>query len=180
MDEYPRLTRNLFSLTASRYPIPGLYKEVVIHFGLTLKDFADDWDVWLDKFESFLELFPWQEARVHLELSRPVAGEVSEFSYRWAMPLSEPLAGNRTRWRFEGGPREFGKIVPRFRASAETMRVKLRSNPTDTSSLRELMACLERLRQFDEYYECLLQLQAIDPESADESALLSWANRQFG
>jgi hypothetical protein len=60
------------------------------------------------------------------------------------------------------------------------MRVKLRANPTDTSSLKGLMACLERLRQFDEYYECLLQLQAIDPESAGESALVSWADRQFG
>jgi hypothetical protein len=180
MDEYPPLTRNLFSLTASRYPIPGLYKEVVIHFGLTLKDVADDWDVWLDKFESFLEVFSWREARVHLELSRPVVGEVSAFSYRWAMLLSEPLAGNRIRWRFEGGPRELGEIVPRCLAFAETMRVKLRANPTDTSSLKGLMACLERLRQFDEYYECLLQLQAIDPESAGESALVSWADRQFG
>ena len=38
-DGYPPLTRNIFSLTASHYGIPGLYKELTIHFGLSRNTF---------------------------------------------------------------------------------------------------------------------------------------------
>lgn len=97
-DEYPQLTRNMFSLTAADDPTPGLYRELVLHLGLTLKDgqFGDVWDVWLDKLESFLERMPWTSARLHLELELPPGGH---HSYRWERSFDGSPA-DRAAWRF--------------------------------------------------------------------------------
>ncbi len=176
-DEYPFFTRNLFSVTASRYPMPGVYKEVVVHFGLTIKDVANDWDVWLDKFESFLEMFEWKEARLHLELELPVNGAGSIFSYSWKMPSSGEHTRARGAWHFEGGPREFGEVVSHCRALAVALKTKLLVDPKDVSALQGLMQCLARLRRQDEFNECLLRLEEIDPKAAKDAVQRAWGDR---
>lgn len=165
-DRYPPLTRNMFSLAAARYDTPGLYKELAIHFGLTLKDVEDVWDVWLDKFESVLEVVAWSEARAHLELQSPPEGfDVSSFAYRWTLPHGAERS-DRTSWKFEGGPRELGGEVVRFRAHATTLQERLGSHPDDIPTLLSLIRALSRLRDYRGALECRERLQSIDPAAA--------------
>lgn len=176
-DDYPALTRNMFSLTASRYPIPGLYKELVIHFGLTVKDIKEQWDVWLDKFESVLEIIEWRAARAHLEFEYTPDGLAEHrFDYRWAFPHGAGRT-DRASWEFEGGPREFGGRVPRYREHALEIKKRLAANPDDAASLRSLIDALSRLRAYDELLEYWERLESIDREAADSvpyETLVSW------
>ncbi len=50
-DEWPRLTRNMFSITSTDYDVPGFYKVQMIHFGASIKYLDEDWDELLEKFE---------------------------------------------------------------------------------------------------------------------------------
>lgn len=81
-DEWPWLTRAMFALPA---PWPqGTYREQVIHFGLSIKDFpgskpehgsnapfsdsvgCEGVDGWIGKFEDLLSRMYWFRARVHV------------------------------------------------------------------------------------------------------------------
>ena len=180
-DDYPALTRNMFSLTSARYGVPGLYKERVIHFGLTVKDVKDSWDQWLDKFEALLETFDWNEARVHLEFeSVPTGFQKKQFDYRWSSVIAT-TADDESVWKFEGGPREFGDQIERYRDHVNTMKGKLDSNPRDIESLDALIASLVRLRKYDEAYQYWEVLKAIDSKSAkitsEVTTFSSWKDR---
>jgi hypothetical protein len=176
-DDYPPLTRNMFSLTASRYAVPGLYQKLVIHFGLTVKNIEEEWDTWLDKFESVLEIIEWREARAHLEFEYAPDGLAEKrFDYRWAFPHGAGRT-DRASWEFEGGPREFGGRVPRARAHALEMKRRLAASPEDAASLRSLIDALSRLRAYDELLEYWERLESIDREAADSipyETLVSW------
>jgi pentatricopeptide repeat protein len=178
-DEYPPLTCNMISLTADDYRTPGMYRELVLHLGLTLKDGVtggDVWDVWLDKFESFLERTPWTSARLHLELELPPGGHLS---YRWELCPGDSLA-DRATWRFEGGPRELGERVRRFRKAAAEAEAGLRSSPDDPELLERMISCCGRLRRFEDALGYLERLRKVDPERAEKvpvESLASWADR---
>ncbi len=174
-DEHPPLTRNMFSLTAADYRTPGLYKELVVHFGLTLKDIESTWDVWLDKLESFLERLEWREARLHLELER----EERRYEYCWSVP-AEATPAVRSSWKLAGGPRELGGEAGRTRDAVSETTAALQRSPDDPDLLYQLILGLGRLRRYDEALEHFVQLEAIDPEmarSVPPECLQSWADR---
>ena len=107
-DEAPQLTRGMFGLP-ERYGQPGFYRYQVIHFGASFNHFADDWHVWLEKFEGLLVRLCWFEAHVHLDAG--IAGGRHSFQWRVApdqvarMRQKPPLPPEC--WDFEGGPRKF-------------------------------------------------------------------------
>jgi hypothetical protein len=58
----------IFALPAS-YP-EGIYRRQIIHFGQSMKEFAEErdrWDVWLGKFERVLRALYWWKATAHIE-----------------------------------------------------------------------------------------------------------------
>jgi hypothetical protein len=179
-DDYPPLTRNMFSLTAARYAVPGLYKELVIHFGLTVKDIEERWDVWLDKFESVLEIIEWSDARAHLEFEyTPEGFQKKFFDYRWASPRGAGRT-DRAAWEFEGGPREFGRQITRFREHALMMKTRLESSPEDVEALRSLITDLSRLGDYDglrQYWERLDSIDRKAAESVPYEELIPWGAR---
>lgn len=190
--EYPPLARTMFALN----PIAsqGSWKQMVIHFGLQLKDVAEDWDEWLEKFESFLERLRWQQARVHLELEyvpesagggrsqehvQPAGPRV--FAYRWERRGSE-ASSDRRAWGFEGGPREFGAKVTRFREAEIRLTNEVQTTPPTAEKLQLLIQCLGRLRRFEEACQYFQQLDSLDPEAAKQTpieCLESWADRHL-
>jgi len=172
----------MFSLTASRYPIPGLYKEIVIHFGLTVKDGGENWDVWLDKFESVLEIIEWRSARAHLEFEyAPDGFSEKRFDYRWDFPHGA-VKTDRGLWEFEGGPREFGPLVTRVREHSLKMKRRLEARPDDVEALRSLITSLSRLRAYDELLAYWERLASIDHQAADSipyEELVPWGERRL-
>ena len=179
-DGYPPLTRNMFSLTASRYGIPGLYKESVIHFGLTVKDIEERWDVWVDKFETVLEIVEWEGARAHLEFeSAPDGFREKCFDYRWTFPHGAGKT-DRKSWEFEGGPREFGRQITRVREHASAMKERLEAHPEDVESLRSLISDLSRLRDYDGLQRYWLRLDSVDRQAAESvpyEEFVPWGER---
>jgi hypothetical protein len=181
-DDYPQLTRNLFALTSANYRAPGLYKELTIHFGATIKDVANDWDVWLDKLESFLEILKWTDARAYLELENPPDGfQERQFGYRWSVPADASPA-TRDAWRFEGGPRELGPVIGRVRDSLGDARRQALATPPDAPLLLKMIKASARLRRYDEACGYLEQLESTDPEAAKGVArdqLVRWSERKL-
>lgn len=179
-DCYPSITRNMFSLTSSRYGIPGLYRELVIHFGLTVKNIEEKWDVWLGKFESVLEIIDWERARAHLEFeSAPDGFQVKSFDYRWTFPDGAEKTDRRS-WKFEGGPREFGRQIKRIREHASAMKERLEVHPDDVEALRSLIPNLSRLGDYDELLQYWAHLESLDRKAADSvpyEDLISWKQR---
>jgi hypothetical protein len=182
-DCYPPLTRNMFSLTSSRYRIPGLYKELVIHFGLTVKNIEEQWDVWLGKFESVLEILNWEHARTHLEFESAPDGFQEEcFDYRWTFPDGAEKTDRRS-WKFEGGPREFGRQIKRIREHASAMKERLEVHPDDVEILRSLIPDLGRLGDYDETLQYWAHLESLNrqvAESVPYDQLVSWGERCLG
>jgi hypothetical protein len=179
-DDYPPLTRNMFSLTSSRYGIPGLYKELVIHFGLTVKDIEERWDVWLDKFESVLEIVDWEGARAHLEFeSGPNGCREKCFDYRWTF-VDGAEKTDRRSWEFAGGPREFGGQITRIREHASAMKGRLEARSEDVEALRSLITDLSRLGDYEGLLEYWKRLDSVDPKAAESvpyEELMPWGKR---
>lgn len=182
VDDYPPLTRNMIALTADDDPAPGLYKELVLHLGLTLKNghFGEVWDVWLDKFESFLGRVPWTSARLHLELEVPATGSQDhKLSCCWELSTGASPA-DRTAWRFDGAPRELGLQLGRFRDAVAEAEAGLRSSPDDPELLHRLISCCARLRRHEEaltYWERLKEVDPARAQSVPAEWLASWADR---
>ncbi len=181
-DDYPPLTRNMVALTADDDLAPGLYNQFVLHLGLTLKNghFGEVWDVWLDKFESFLERVPWTSARLHLETEIPAKGSQDrKLSCGWELPTGASPA-DRTAWRFEGGPRELGLQLGRFRDAVAEAEAGLRSSPDDPELLHQLISYCARLRRHEEavaYWERLKEVDGERAQSVPAEWLASWADR---
>lgn len=170
-DEYPPLTRNMFSLTSPDYRTPGTYKYVVVHFGLAIKDIREDWDTWLDKFECFLELLEWDWARLHLDLERE-----GRYEYQWRTG-SSPAA--RDTWSFEGGPREFGGLVPRLRDGVVELERELMSDAENPELLEQMVSSLLRLRRYEEAIRYWDRLDTVDFERSIRCSLelQPWSER---
>ena len=106
-DDAPPLTKRMFALP-ERYGEPGFYRYQVIHFGASFSHFADDWHVWLEKFEALLRRLCWFE--VHLHLNAGIGGGEHRYTWRASpdqlarMRQNPPLPPER--WDFQGGPRK--------------------------------------------------------------------------
>lgn len=100
-DDYPGLTRNMFSITAKAYPEPGLYQYQLVHFGLSLKDAHEEWDLWIRKFERLLTDMPWEKAELRLELEPRPEQSRTCFDFRWDVPL-HASPSSREQWLRQG------------------------------------------------------------------------------
>ena len=89
---------------------PGFHQTQMIHFGLSFRNFEDDWPIWLGKFESLISELYWTKVRLHLDSEL-----FGEFDYCWdATPEAlRGFAESRPQpvrdWVFAGGPRDFGE-----------------------------------------------------------------------
>lgn len=100
-DDWPKLTKNMFSISSTNYETPGFYKVEMIHFGASIK-YLDE--AWLTKFETLLEKLSWKEAYALLTVEWPAEGyDDKRYSYRWVHNDSSLPSD----WGFEGGPRVF-------------------------------------------------------------------------
>lgn len=114
-DEFPPLTRNMFSITASDYAEPGFYKYQMIPFAASLKYIDESWEEWLLKLEALLRRMFWAKVNLKLELEWPADGLAERsYDYLWspteaalracfASESPSPIAD----WVFSGGPRSF-------------------------------------------------------------------------
>ena len=119
-DEYPPLTRNMFSITASDYTQPGFYKYQMIHFAASLKYIDEAWEEWLRKLEALLRVMYWKKVNLKLELEWPPDGfDERSYEYTW-LPTDVALNacfGSESplpidAWVFSGGPRSFKNKSP--------------------------------------------------------------------
>lgn len=99
-DEWPFLTRNMFSIVEGY-----TYDNQIIRVGTSLKAVEYEWNEWLAKFEGLLRRLCWTNAYLHLVtvMGGPYAYHWEAQDYTEAVTASRPIA----RWNFEGGPREF-------------------------------------------------------------------------
>jgi hypothetical protein len=103
-DNWPKLTKNMFSISSTDYDTPGFYKVQMIHFGASIKYLDENWAEWLEKFESLLEGLSWRRAYAILTLEWPANGYDSrQYNYQWRY-INSSIPRN---WEFEGGPRVF-------------------------------------------------------------------------
>jgi hypothetical protein len=147
-DFYPQLTRNMFSVTATDPAQPGLYKVQAIPFGASFKFFPDYWDVWLRKFERLLRRLAWDRAELRLRIENEV------FDYTW------------TERGFEGGPREFGEMLPRVRGVVAEMEERLRRDSDDAMLMKSLVQVYDRVGESAKARALYARLLELDPERA--------------
>lgn len=165
-DHYPKLTRNMFAITAMDYPEPGLYKYQMIHFGLSMKDGGEVWDVWLKKFERLLGRMEWDKAELRLDVGETFAGhDGSQFDFIW----EKPHDGGEVR--FSGGPRWFGEELGRFQGWVPEAEAELRANPEDASLMIRLIHAYQRVGEDEKARHLFGILEAFDPQAA---ALVEW------
>lgn len=153
-DRYPPLTRNMFALTATDYPQPGFYKYQMIHFGASLKEDGEEWDVWLKKFERLLARLEWDKAELHLSLE--VRGR---FDYTWIKPPDQAV-------QFSGGPRYFGARRLRYLEWVPAAEEELRLRPEDASLMARLVYAYQRIDEDDKARHLFDRLLTLDPEQA--------------
>ena len=109
-DDWPRLTRNMFSITSTDYDRPGFYKIQMIHFGASIKYLDEDWHEWLEKFESLLERLSWSEVFMLLTMDWPSDGfKEKRYEYKWEHKWENSGSSKIRNWNFDGGPRIFIK-----------------------------------------------------------------------
>ncbi len=109
-DEWPPLTKNMFSITQPPTVSDGLnyqYSGRIIHFGANFKSIEYEWKEWKDKFEDLLTKLYWLNADVHFKT------EYSSIqTFQWDIDLSKwhiehnenilILPIKNTDWNFEG------------------------------------------------------------------------------
>lgn len=147
-DFYPPLTRNMFRVTATDPAQPGLYKYQTIPFGASFKHFPEHWDIWLRKFERLLRQLAWDRAELRLRIENDV------HDYTW------------TEHGFEGGPREFGEELQRFREGVAEFEERLRHNPDDPRLMKNLVETYERVGESAKARELYARLRELNPELA--------------
>jgi hypothetical protein len=160
-DHYPKLTRNMFAITAMDYPEPGLYKYQMIHFGASMKDGGEVWDIWLRKFERLLGRMAWDKAELRLDVGGRIAGHDQEqFDFTW----EKSDAGGEVQ--FSGGPRWFGEQLQRARDWVPKAEEELRASPSDVSLLIRLIHAYERVGENEKARNLCRNLEALDPQAA--------------
>ncbi|WP_369661363.1 hypothetical protein [Variovorax sp. V15] len=102
IDEWPFLTRSMFSVTPPGYGPHGSYLYRVISFGASYKAVEWEWAEWLLKFERLLALLDFTYARVHLETEL-----VGKHTYIWDGHSDDGKKISPDHWQFSGGPRTF-------------------------------------------------------------------------
>lgn len=163
-DEYPELTRNMFSITATSYPGPGLYKYQVVHFGLSMKDAHEEWDLWMRKFERLLGRMAWNEAELHLTLEPRKEQQQARFDFRWEVPPeaspSQPEQWLRTGELPYSGSRE------RCREWVPEAELELGERPEDPELMQRLLYAYQRTHQDEKARALWEALRRLDPERA--------------
>ncbi len=177
-DANPPLTRDMFSMTSTADDaISNTNHEKAIYFSGSYTIMPEEWDIWLDKFESMLKNMAWQEAKVQLEFAVPPPGQSkAKFTYQWRR-LENAEAG---QWEFEGGPRVFGDEFQNLYNEANFLKSGLRNEATNSEILERLVRILGRLRQFDEAVEYYTKLKSLNHEVANQiqlKLLKPWAER---
>ena len=160
-DRHPPVTRNMFAVTATGYPQPGLYKYMMIHFGASLKEDGQDWDVWLKKFERFLARMEWDEVKLHLDIEGK-----GRFDCTW-----QKLPDERRSVRFSGGPRYFEGRRTRFQEWVPVAEEELRLRPDDASLMVRLVYAYQRIDEDEKARQLFERLVRIDPKQA---ATVEW------
>jgi hypothetical protein len=84
-DEYPYLSRHMFSAPPANY-YRGTFRVQIIHFGGSMKGLEwEQVDVWVDKFESLLKRLYWFSAVAHIEPEIDLS-----YKYSW-LPKNAPV-----------------------------------------------------------------------------------------
>ena len=111
---WPWVVRGIFALPAA-YP-QGLYRQQVIHFGLSLKDEPTNrgiWDIWLGKSEAVLGRLYWSSAVAHVHTDFepprvfewvPTEGALGRLYDDPPAPVSEWVRSVRIEKKFNGKP----------------------------------------------------------------------------
>ncbi len=178
-DRYPPLTRNMFAITAAAYPGPGLYKIQMVHFGLSLKDAQEEWDVWLRKLEQLLGSMYWERAELRLELDGPI-GEPSQsrFDFRWeatpdvvtpgTTPPPEPpnvAFPSRGSWH-RTGKLPYSASWERCRAWIPEAENELAGRPDDMELMERLLYAYHRMGDDNKAGALGQKLRTLDPARA--------------
>jgi hypothetical protein len=104
--KWPRIERSMFLVPDP--DLSKLYRDQVIVFGTSYKEVEQDWEEWLQKFESILMELYWISATVHLETEL-----IGTHTYEWVYDSNQPdnfVSENpkpTSKWNFSGGPRKF-------------------------------------------------------------------------
>ncbi len=95
-DEYPYLSRRMFSAPPASY-YRGTFRAQVIHFGGSMKGLEwSEVDIWVSKFESLLKKLYWFSAVAHVEPEID-----SSYRFTW-LPKYAPVTIHE----------EYGKLLP--------------------------------------------------------------------
>ena len=95
--EWPWLIRGMFAQS----PELVSYRGCIIHFGAAIKGIDEEWEQWLNKFESLLRNMYWHSVELKLKTEY-----VGDHELSWVAILPEKLNAVE-EWEFFGGPRRF-------------------------------------------------------------------------
>lgn len=103
---YPWISKNMFLVPDPDFD--KMYREQVIVIGASYKSVEQEWDEWLDKFETILNQLYWTSATIHLDTELQ-----GQHIYEWTIDADQtdnwfsdeprPIS----TWQFKGGPRKF-------------------------------------------------------------------------
>lgn len=177
IDIDPPLTREMFSISSFEGLEAGVQNKHAIHFLGTHAITPEEWDIWLDKFESLLQIIIWSKVKLTLEFDlAPEGQQARKFNYRWQTEENS----KRDSWVFEGGPREFGEGFQDLYNEANFIKSALRMDSANTELMQRHIRILTRIRHFDEAAECFARLKAVNHNAAmmiEPDTLKSWADR---
>ena len=109
-DEYPFLSKSMFSIPGQIYD-EGTYRSQVIHFGGSIKglEFGDE-KVWIEKMETLLKKLYWFSAVAYIETEMD-----GEYKYSWlaenVIPNSYSSENPRTTNLWKREIKHNGKII---------------------------------------------------------------------
>lgn len=106
-DEWPFLTRAMFTCAEGGGVSQGVYKSLPLHFGATLKAVEWEWEEWLTKFERLLGQLFWTEAFLHLRTEATVGHHDYTYAAVDSKRLYEDPPAPPSVWTLKGGPRTF-------------------------------------------------------------------------
>lgn len=89
-DEWPFLTRGMFSFVPHDSAPFGIYKSQIIHFGASFKSLEDEWPAWITKFEALLKTLYFDTATLHLNSE----GSAHNRQYSWKAKVEEGFYTN--------------------------------------------------------------------------------------
>lgn len=177
IDIDPPLTREMFSVSSFEGFESGAQNKHAISFLGTHSIASEEWDIWLDKFESLLKIIIWSKAKLSLEFDLvPEGQQERKFTYRWQKVKN----GKPDSWAFAGGPRVFGDGFQDLYNEANFIKSALRMDSANLELMQRHIRILTRIRRFDEAAECFAKLKAVNHDAAmmiEPDLFKSWADK---